>query len=142
MIVIRVVLQMNNIMQKRWFNARPRTNLSNFVDQELYNTMSLTAHLATHDSDDKDVLYKQAVTSGLMTCLMFIKYACVDPSVRKPWFARKPIKQILDFKEFKSYSDDVVMWLNTQPPSSNYSALVYISTIIKFLTTMEFKDDT
>lgn len=131
-----------NVFQKRWFNARPRTELIKYIDQHLQLNLDNITGFHTHSSDDKDVIYKMAVASGLIACLMFVKYACVGDNLRKPWFARRAIKQILDLNEFKSYSEEVVTWLNVQPPNLNYSALVYTNTIIKFLTTMEFRNDT
>lgn len=131
---------MNNILAKSWFNVRPRTNLSSFLEKELNDVIAHMTTYSLYDQGDKDVLYKCSVLAGLLTSLMMIKYTCVDLTTSKPWIARHPIKQILDLKDFKAYSDDVVKWLTRQPPSSNYSKLVYVSTIINFLTTMEFKD--
>ena len=132
---------MNNKFPKSWFSGTDsKFRLSKFLDQELDAMLkNLTDH-NLYANDNENYVYKSAVAGGLIVCYRYIQHTCVDKNINKPWIVRKQQRHKLDFKEFKEYTNNVVLWLNKMPPNTNYASLVHTQTIITFLTTMEFTD--
>lgn len=128
---------MNNKLKTSWFNQPKRHSLAKYVQDELNESSVKLVDHNLYNQPNEDVSYRMSALGAWVTVLNLINYLTVDPTVKKPWVARKSIKQPLELKQFKEYITDVVQWLNQQPPNPNYSMLVYTKSIISFLTTME-----
>ena len=128
---------MNNKLKTSWFNQPKRHSLAKYVQDELNESSVKLVDHNLYNQPNEDVSYRMSALGAWVTVLNLINYLTVDPTVKKPWVARKSIKQPLELKQFKEYITDVVQWLNQQPPNPNYSMLVCTKSIISFLTTME-----
>lgn len=129
---------MNNTLIEKWFVQPKRYDLVKHLDNEMYEATSKMIDYNLYNQSDVDVVYKVSALGAWITVLHLIRYLAVDPSGRRPWVARKSIKEPLELTKFKEYITDIITWLTHQPPNNNYSALVHTQAVVNFLTTMEF----
>lgn len=129
------------ILQTQWFNDPDRKKLKQLVETLMERQTTQAINRQSYEAEDQQALYMCSVAGGQTVCYQLLKYLLIDPvNTKKPWVARTNIDKPLVKKHFIAYIDDLVQWLNRQPPSLNYSALVHTQTILNLLTKLEIQD--
>lgn len=125
------------LLKEEWFKELNRKHIKQIIDENTDRRLIKVTNLHFVNQEDKQYIYQVSLASAELTVYKYLSQLLVEPTNESIWLVHTLVTKPLSKKEFIDYNAKTVERLSKQPPSHNYSGLVYMTALLNLLTKLE-----